>query len=322
MTGAIISNAQPDYWDDVWNSDPSATPFQSRAWMEAAVATGHYADISRAYTFGQGRVVVPLAAVRQHFKGKRGMSMPHGMGAGGFIADFEPGPTEIGTILNDLRSLNLRGVAIRPNPIRSACWDVAHQAGWSRVGRSSHVLDLDGGYDAVWARMHSPKRNRIRKARASGLVLERGNDPVLVGRFYALYLRWSAIRAQRRRLPPALITLLARWREPRWKFDATARRMGPALTVLMASHEGREVAGAVYLQMGKSAVYWRGASDLDLSREYPANDLLQDEMIAEACNAGCTHYHMGESGGVESLMRFKSQFGAQPIDYSEWVIAR
>jgi hypothetical protein len=33
-------------------------------------------------------------------------------------------------------------------------------------------------------------------------------------------------------------------------------------------------------------------------------------MIEAACQAGCRHYHMGESGEVESLKHFKSRFGA------------
>jgi len=320
--GQLELRVSPECWDEVWSADPLATPFQSRPWMEAAEASGHYRDMSRFYDFGKGRAVVPLAAVSRRFRGERGMSMPHGMGAGGLIADFDPGPADMRVILDDLKSLDLRGIAVRPNPLRSTCWEAAGAQGWTRVERCAHVLDLDGGYDAVWQRMTSAKRNRIRKARASELVLERGNGPDLVDRFYALYLRWSAVRARRRRLPSPVITLLARWREPKWKFDATAERMGPALTVLMASHQGRPVAGAIYLEMGRSAVYWRGASDPDLTRDYPANDLLQDEMIGAACRAGCTHYHLGESGGVESLMRFKAQFGARPVNYAEWVIGR
>jgi hypothetical protein len=312
----------PAVWDQVWHADRLATPFLSRLWMQAGQASGHYRDISRYYQFDGGRAVLPLAAVSRRFRRERAMSMPYGMGAGGLIADFEPGRAEMALILDDLAQLGMAHVAIRPNPLTNACWQVAGERGWTPVERISHVLDLSAGYESVWKGMDGAKRNKIRKARSVGLHVERGNSADLIDQFYEIYLQWSAARAQRRNLPKALITLLARWREPRWKFDAAATHMASDLSVLVASHEGRPVAGAIYLQMGRSAVYWRGASDPDLARQFPANDLLQDEMIGTACAAGCTHYHMGESGGVESLMRFKSQFGAQPISYTEWVLER
>jgi lipid II:glycine glycyltransferase (peptidoglycan interpeptide bridge formation enzyme) len=66
------------------------------------------------------------------------------------------------------------------------------------------------------------------------------------------------------------------------------------------------------------ALYWRGTSDKELTRSTRANDLLQWLAIQEACRIGCRYYAMGESGGVASLMRFKSGFGAVPYSYVDY----
>ena len=52
------------------------------------------------------------------------------------------------------------------------------------------------------------------------------------------------------------------------------------------------------------------------------NDLLQYHMISDACASGCRSYHMGESGGVETLERFKALFGAKACSYAEYVHER
>jgi hypothetical protein len=48
------------------------------------------------------------------------------------------------------------------------------------------------------------------------------------------------------------------------------------------------------------------------------NNLLQRLAIEDACESGCRWYSMRESGGVQSLIRFKQSMGATPrraVDY-------
>src|SRR5690606_18848181 len=77
---------------------------------------------------------------------------------------------------------------------------------------------------------------------------------------------------------------------------------------------------SICLIHGKQATYWRGASDRELTVKTRANNLLQKCMIEDACNVGCHYYHMGESGGVASLMQFKRGFGAQEFYYDEYMM--
>jgi hypothetical protein len=49
-----------------------------------------------------------------------------------------------------------------------------------------------------------------------------------------------------------------------------------------------------------------------------ANDILMKLAIEEACVEGCRWFHMGESSGVGSLIRWKERFGARPMMYEEF----
>ena len=268
-------------------------------------------------------MILPLAGRRPLPGVVSAASMPHGLGAGGLLADFPVSPDLLQRVFAHLRQLPFMRLAVRPNPLQANLWRTVAPPEWKTTNRKSHILDLSGGFDAAWSKQfHSTKRNRIRKGQRAGLVIERGNSPEFVRRFYDLYLLWSENRARDRGIPPALVRWLAARREPLWKFESTARDMSQYLQIYFAMFENKPVAGAIYLKMGKSGVYWRGASDAELLNKYPGNDLLQHEMIKDACEAGCINYHMGESGGVQSLENFKEGFGAAAHQYEEYSFER
>jgi hypothetical protein len=310
-------------WDRIYLGDKEAIPFQSHAWMQSITSGGHIRDVARLYETPDGQAILPLAASRGPELFASAASMPHGLGAGGLISTTPITPQLVKAVFDDLSRSPFLRTAVRPNARQIELWDQLVPNGWRRLARRTHILDLTGGMDVVFnQRFDSTKRNRIRKALKAGVSVEKGNSVQLVERFYNLYLLWSENRALARGLPVTLIRRLARLREPLWKFTKTAQGMGSGLQIYIASYEGNAVAASVFLIGGSSAVYWRGASNANLLREFPANDLLQFEMIKEASIGGCQQYHMGESGGVASLERFKEHFGAKSYSYAEYVRER
>jgi lipid II:glycine glycyltransferase (peptidoglycan interpeptide bridge formation enzyme) len=97
--------------------------------------------------------------------------------------------------------------------------------------------------------------------------------------------------------------------------------LGNGFRLWVAWVDGR-AAAAILVLHGPNAHYTRGAMDHDLAGPVHANDLLHRMAIEEACQEGCRHYHMGESGSSESLARFKERFGAEAHDYSEYHMER
>jgi lipid II:glycine glycyltransferase (peptidoglycan interpeptide bridge formation enzyme) len=121
----------------------------------------------------------------------------------------------------------------------------------------------------------------------------------------AWFVRWSNAR-----------------RDPLDKFRKIAELFGEACRVYVAWVGQEPVASAVFLMYKDHAFYYRGTSIREKANPVRANDLLQCMMIQAACQAGCRYYHLGESGGVESLMRFKSGFGAVALPVMGYAIER
>jgi lipid II:glycine glycyltransferase (peptidoglycan interpeptide bridge formation enzyme) len=92
--------------------------------------------------------------------------------------------------------------------------------------------------------------------------------------------------------------------------------------VWLARLDGVVVAAMITLVQGEVALAWRAASDRDAAGPVRANDLLHRHAIEYASLGGCRYYDMGESGGVESLMRFKTRFGATPREFAGYRFER
>ena len=118
---------------------------------------------------------------------------------------------------------------------------------------------------------------------------------------------------------------LARWRgrrlDPLAKWRRIAAALGERCRVSIAWTDGRPAAGLIVLQ-GRNAHYTRGAMDYELAAPTAASVGLQWKAICDAADAGCSWYHMGETGTSQSLSRFKELFGAQAHDYLEYRFER
>jgi uncharacterized membrane protein len=316
VTGSGISRND---WSAVFEADGLATPYQSPDWMRSVTASGRLTDATRMYVSDAGRTILPLAVSRGMMFGRSAASMPYGFGAGGLISDHAVCGDEMAFIVADVETLGVSRLSIRPNPMQWPLWKTRADD-WQIVNRTSHVIDLSGGFDTYWERVISKeKRNRARKAETFGTVLERGSGPEFVERYYRLYLHWAQERSAVRGIPRPLTGLSARLREPFWRFRDTAKGMGDKLTIYIAVNKGRDVAAAILLRAGRTVADWRSASDPLRCREVLGNDFLLINMIRDACADGARHYHLGESGGVESLMKFKEQYGARTMSYGELV---
>lgn len=321
----ITTPAPPDAWREVLAADPAALAFQAPEWMDALRATGRYEDASRLYESPRARIVLPLARRRRPFA--RGFaaqgSLPHAWGMGGVLADAPLGAGDLAPIVADLASLRALRTSVRPNPLQAPLWVGAPgRLGVTSCPRRAHVLGLAGGADRIWSQAFSASMRRaVRKAERAGLEIECGADVRLLDDFHRL-LRLSIERwARAQHEPLALARARARRRDPLAKFRCIASAMGASLRVWVARRQGVAVAAIVVL-LGADASYTRGAMDKELARGTAANDLLHWLAIREACEAGCRHYQMGETGSSRSLARYKEKLGARPVDYAEYRFER
>ncbi len=308
-------------WREVLASAPGALPEQSPEWIDAMVASGRYDDASRLYELRDGRrLVLPLVRRRGWLGGWLG-SFPAGWGIGGPVGDALDASV-LRRIVGDLAGLRATRIVVRPDPLTAGLWHEA-VAGLpvTAVGRRAHVLDLSGGREAVEGRLAGRTRRSIRTAERRGVVVETDGTGRLLPQYYQLFLRSVDRWAGRQQEPLALARWRAGRRDPLDKLYALSEAMRGGLRVSIAFVEGRPAAGVIVLR-GRTAHYTRGAMDREIAGPSRASFLAQWTAISEAIDAGCTAYHMGESGDSASLAAYKEQFGARSVTYAEYRLER
>jgi lipid II:glycine glycyltransferase (peptidoglycan interpeptide bridge formation enzyme) len=184
------------------------------------------------------------------------------------------------------------------------------------------VLDLEGGFDKVWAQRFERKtRARIRKAERLGVVVEYDTTGRLVPIFYDLLHRSFDRWARQQNEPRWLTHWRGQRRDPLRKFQIIADTLGEACKVWVAWVNGQPAAASLVLQYG-NVNDSRGAMDKELAGPTWANDLLMKFTIEDACRSGCRFYNMGESGTSTNLAHFKRRFGAIAYPYEEYYLER
>ncbi|MGZ4668839.1 MAG: lipid II:glycine glycyltransferase FemX [Blastococcus sp.] len=315
----VTTPAPRDTWEAIAARNPSTLPSQTPVWLDAVCALGPWVDDSRLYATGDGRALV-LPMVR-----RRGLprnlpvahSMPSTWGSGGLVATDPVRAEDVAAVVADLRAGPALRTTVRPDFEQSPLWtQAARAAGAEELPSVHHVLDLDGDFDQIAAGFSKMARKAIRKAVKEHVSVEECYGAQAVLEFYRLYLGWIDHRARRRGLPLFVARRMGRANEPLARLLTLSEALGKAFTVWIARLDGRVIAAMITLVQGDVALAWRAASDREVAGPVRANDLLHRHAIEFAALRGCRYYDMGESGGVESLMRFKIRFGATPRTFA------
>jgi len=318
----VVSPAPRRVWRELLASDAEANVYQTPAWIDAVCAAGGYQDSSRLYVTAAGEQLV-LPMVR-----RTGMpqvltveeSLPASWGTGGLVATRTVRSEDIMAVWRDLLTQRAAGIRIRPENLTVAAWDAAQAPASVRVERPiKDVIDLDGGFENVWAeRFKGKARTAVRKAERAGLVVEWGSSDRFVREYYDLYRGWTSRRAGEQGLPKSLMLRRA---EPLRKYQAVAEKLGVACRIWIARLDEEPIAAIITLIHGVYANYWRACSNKELSGPVCANHLLQRFAIEYSCKAGCRYYNMGWSP-TASVAAFKRSFGALPRQFPLYTFDR
>ena len=314
--------APRDRWRAVLAADPLALPEHTPEWVDAVCAVGPFTDATRLYEFADGRQFVLPLVRRSGPSGVGGWlwSLPRSWGSGGLIGpDLDV--DVVGAVLDDLTSLRAARVVIRPDPLRDEWTKAAVHRSLLASPRRAHVVDLSEGVDGVRARLPSLTRRNLRIAEKRGVRIVVDHDGSLLPVYRQLYTMSVARWASKQNEPVALAQWRATRRDPTGKFETIARQMGEAFKLYVA-FDGDTPAAAIIVLFGRTASYLRGAMNRDVAAATRANDLLHWTAIQAACAAGCSRYHMHETGRSTSLARFKERLGATPVDYCDYRLER
>lgn len=293
-------------------------------WLDAICELGHYEDTSRLYEARDGtRMVLPMVR-RTHLPGPVAtvFSMAPTWGTGGLLAADALTVDHVRAVFEDLSHSPAMRTTVRPDFAQAPLWAACRPPGAIELPVTHHVLDLDRDFDQLWANFSKMARKAIRKAQREGVTVDSDASGKLVPEFYELYEGWVERRARQRHIPLPVARYRGHHNEPLARLELLADRLGESFRVWVARLDDRPIAAMITLIRGDVALAWRAASDIEVAGPVRANDLLHREAIQFACEQGCRYYNMGESGGVESLMRFKLRFGATPRTFAGYRFER
>lgn len=322
----VTSPAPRDVWEEVLADDPNALVDHTPGWTDLICRAGAFGDASRLYELPGGRrLVVPIVRRRQ-LPGPLAFeaSFPPSWGIGGIVAPGGVEPADAAAVFADLADRKIVRTSVRPNPLDARTFGAAKPAGAVVTPRCAHVLDLEGGFAQVWKEGFTRQaRTHVRKAERAGLTVERDTSGRLVPVLYELFERSLDRWAEQQHEPRALSRWRGHRRDPRRKFELMAESLGDACRLWVAWHEGQPAAALLVLvRDGGGAHSMRSVMDKELASPTRANYLLQQLAIENACESGCRHYHLGESGASASLAHFKANFGARPHAYAQYAFER
>jgi lipid II:glycine glycyltransferase (peptidoglycan interpeptide bridge formation enzyme) len=208
-----------------------------------------------------------------------------------------------------------------PSPWDPA-WAAAAPLASAQTSQLTHVLDLDGGADALWSGYSSNVRRSIRRAQSSGLQVRRDPTGALWPVFDRLYRqsvqRWAQTAGRSR----TVAGLHSRLSEPASRLRRVSAGLGPGCVVWAAFVDGEPAAAIVVLSSRTHALYWRGAMDRELAGRTHANALLHHLAITDALHRGQRHYSFGPSDEGSDLAVYKAKFGATPIRSAAYHLER
>ncbi len=315
----VAEPATRDEWAELVDaSDP--VHHQTPRWLDALLVAERGRDATRVYRAGDGRrLILPLVAQGPTPRLTRYRALPYGWGNPGLVAAAPLGADDVATVFEDLETLGGVHIGVRTWLGDQDAWQSACPDRFESIRHETHSVDISGGFDRYWdTTLSGSTRTKVRKAEKLGVEVTSGSAGARLSDFYSIYEDWTVERGARRGIPHAVAVALARRRNPLRKLDAVAAALGSDFVVWVASVDGTPVAANIQLFSGTHSTYWRGFDRRREAGRTRATYLLQSRMIEEACRRGCRWHHMGESGGVASLVQFKTTFGAEARTYREY----
>jgi hypothetical protein len=293
-------------WDSLWAACEYSTFFHSRAWAELwqSYTNAHIQPASRLVVFDDGREALLPLSVEYVCGGLVSLFLSSPQGTfGGWLSRDQLSPLHGRALEVYLKSLP--GLFWRINPydpiISSVDVTDAHPD-------ETHVIDLNGRLDTIIRAWSKGARDAVRQSERAGVTVRRATEAADWTEYYQVYedslQRWGNRATSR--YEPKLFDLLS-------KLDS------PCVSLWLAEHDKRIVAGVLCFSARDHVVCWHGAALKAAFRLRPVN-LLYFRLISHFCERGFRWFDLNPSGGHETVTAWKRGLGAAARSASYFVI--
>jgi len=299
QTVKLVNPLEDQNWDARLLSHPGYSFFHSSAWARVMWQTYGYEPVY--FTVHEGNRLVALLPVMEAaswVKGTRGVSLP--------FTDFcelldADGLLESALLPEAIKLGEKRGWNYLE--VRGGREHFASAPAWDQF--ATHELELSADTDQLFANCEPAVRRAIRKGEREGVRVEILRSVEAIGEFYKLH----CFTRRKHGLPPQSFTFF----ENIHKY-IIAQSLG---FVCLARSQGRVIAGAIFFNIGKRALYKYGASD-ERFQQLRGNNLVIWEAIKFLGHHGFKTLNFGRTDlPQEGLRRFKCGWGAteKTIEY-------
>ncbi len=280
--------------DPRWNKISTSrygSVFHSPEWLTALAAT--YGFDVRALVItraGEITAALPYCEIRD-LRGARIVSLPFSDYCDPLIEDPGYWKEFVDILLEATCPISLRCLH-NELPLADDRFSISKQAKW-------HALDLTRTLQEIWDSLHPSAQRNIRKGVKLGVHIRPAEDVKDLRAFYELHLR---VRAQKYRLLAQPFTFF----EQIWKCFIETNKG----SLMIAEHNGRPIAGTLFLEHADCLYYKFNASDLSLLSIRP-NDALIWAGIEYGMSKGCRLLDFGLTDwDQDGLIRYKRKFAS------------
>jgi serine/alanine adding enzyme len=287
----VETSTDPAAWDAFVLRAPDGTIAHRWAWLDIASGSyGHRAVPLVAVRDGAVAGVLPLVQMRSRLFGRHLVSMPY-VDTGGLCTAGD-GEAEAALVSAAVRlaeasasHLELRHIADRPIPLEPSLHKV------------TMVVDLSGGEDAVWKRIHGNRRSQVRKARKAGLTASVCGSEALADfyRILATNLRDLGSPVHRREF-----------------FRQVMDAFGEDARIIVVRHDGHAIGAALVLFQGD----WAGMPFMASLRSFfprAPSQLLYWQALCYGIDRGCRVFDLGRSTPKSGTYESKREWAAEPV---------
>ncbi len=280
----------PAAWDDFVLRAPDGTLAHRWGWLRIVSETyGHRVIPLASVRNGMLVGVLPMVQMSSPLFGRHLVSMPY-LDTGGLCTAGDQGAqgaltsaaVELATANGS--QLELRHLADRPIPLVASLHKV------------TMVVDLSGGEDAVWKRIHGNRRSQVRKARRAGLTASVHGSEALADfyRILATNLRDLGSPVHRRAF-----------------FRRIMDAFGEDVRIILVRAGDRPVGAAmVFVQGGRAVMPWMG--NLRPFLPQAPSQLLYWQSLCYGIARGCRVFDFGRSSPNSGTYESKREWGAEP----------
>ena len=287
----VISPLDYPDWDNLLLTNENYSFFQTALWARVLVDTYNY----NPYYFvviedDKLKFLLPSMEVKSFLSHTRMVSLP--------FSDFcDPVTNESNNFDGFFRYLVDYAKTIHWNSIEfrggAKLFDTTQQY-MQAIG---HSLTLTPDTVSIFKKFHLNTRRNIKKARRENVQVEMFHDFNAIEKFYKL----QCVTRKRLGIPPQPFTFYKNIFH-----NVIEQNAG---FIMLASHEDKVFAGALFFHLGNKALFKYGASDMKF-KQLRGNNLIMWEAIRWYANNGYTNFNFGRTDlDGQGLRRFKLGWG-------------